>query len=95
MKSSELLRTDEKRRALRLASSNTALARMIGRQLACSIANKSALGMRLRFVAPPALDPVFVVYDVETGVSTRVALVWCAGCEAGVRIQAAGPSPLR
>ena len=77
----------EKRGNLREACAEVALARLVGRQVACLVVNRSVLGMRLRFGAPTPLDSMFVLQDVETKTCVRVRLVWTKGVEAGVRIE--------
>ena len=75
------------RDAPREVCADVTLVRLIGRQLVCLVTNRSDLGMRLRFGAPPVLDPRFVVEDALTKASTAVRLVWLNDSEAGVCIE--------
>lgn len=80
--------SNDPRQAGREACSELAIARLIGRQLPCIITNRSALGMRLKFGAPPSLDNAFVLQHRESQDMTTVRLVWLTGSEAGVCIVA-------
>ena len=74
----------ETRRIPREPCSELAIARLVGRQLVCRISNRTALGLRLSFGAPPRLDPLFVIQVAETKSSMQVRVVWQTGSEVGV-----------